>query len=324
MRKIALTSTLFLYIAILFSFAISSEISDNIPAYCVTYTSDNSYKTSLIRKVKGFETSQSYNKITFNNFPRNLIDSSLVSNVYQLENAKEILPKFYGKIFRGSQSENDCNGNKIKRKEKEFDVLLVGPCIKSMPIAHYCLIEGNRPILHRTDIFENVPKVTLFETSDGNQYSDIYCSGTAKMENITTWEFPEIGKFKLGLFIEEDTCHGQSYWNRNNTAIVPEYIDLSTDTAFSVTTPQLKQLYGKNIPITWDISMECSFDNVSKHFEYEVLLTGKCPTTTKYNKKKQQTIKPWSNSEVKIHGKSDDYYSNKNWKRFCIERKILK
>ena len=324
MTSKAFISTLFLGICVLFTFATSSEISNNIPAYCITFTSDNSYKTSLIHKAKGIEISQSSSQITFNNFPRNLIDSSLESNVYHLENAKEILPKFYGKIFRGSQSESDCNGHKVKRKEKELDVLLVGPCVKSMPVAHYCLIEGKQPILHRTETFENIPKVTLFETSDGNQYSDIYCSGTAKMENITAWDFTEIGKFKLGHFVEEDTCHGQSYWRRNNTAILPEYIDLSADTAFSVTTPQLKQLYGKNIPITWDLSMECNFDKVNKHIEYEILITGKCPSKTKFNKKKQPAIEPWSNSELKIHGKNYDYYTNKNWQKFCIERKVIK
>lgn len=62
--------------------------------------------------------------------PRNITSTPKENGIYSLENAKKILPNFYGQRFRGSQSETNCNTSKTKRTEQEFDVLLMGFCEK--------------------------------------------------------------------------------------------------------------------------------------------------------------------------------------------------
>ena len=163
----------------------SASAKDSVAAYCVTFENDSTYTARLFRKEilpakkKPFK-SDDY----FLNLPRNLISSYSPKNVFHLTNAP---------------------------------VLLVGPCVKSMPVAHYCLIEGKHPALYRTELFENVPEISLFDGT-GTDLNSLTCSGTAQKETSTEWDFAEIGKFRLGPYTEEDTCHGKSSWERKSSA----------------------------------------------------------------------------------------------------------
>lgn len=288
----------------------ATEISDKIPAYCITYPTDSSYEIHLVNHPNFFSNNDKKIEIkygTFINFPRNLDSPIYPINFYHLKNAKEILPKFYGQTFRGSQSKTE----EEKRDEQEFDALLLGTCEKSIPVARYCLMEGVQPALYRTDLFENVPKTYFFDTdtlSDIVSSHTFRCSGTARMSNTTEWDFAKIGKFALNAFTDEDSCHGQSMWFTLIEAFVPKYIDFSSDTSFKVTTRLLREFYGKNIPITWDLSMECGFEKIQKHIEYEIRFTGKCPLQINSNKNKTVQEIPWRIILVDIHGRHKDPY----------------
>jgi len=304
----------------------------DLTAFCVTYPSDSTYKTHVIHRVKGLShiggnhfSGRGFGY--FVNFPRNIGDQPSW-RIYELKNSKKVLPKFYGQIFRGSLGESD---GKNGREEKEFEVVLVDSCRKSMPVAHYCLIEGKHPRLYRQEEFENIPETRLRrgsadENGEDGYIESLYCEGPAKLENLIQWDFAENGKFTQASFAEEDSCHGRSEWQNNAKAIVPQYIDLMKDPDFKTSTAQLKNFYGKNISVEWNLSMECGFERNLKKFEYEILLTGKCPSSVKYDKKKDSKVDPWKLREVKVHGKyhygrtfDDREPTNK-----CIERKILK
>ncbi len=302
-----------LFLAVCAPTLYAADSLDSLPAYCVTFPTDSSYRIHLIRHTKDFQSNygcgcsnHSDKDEFFINFPRNLNKQSYTWMTYNLENAKRVLPEFYGQTFRGNKSETKCKGDSYERKEQEFDILLVGPCLKTMPVAHYCAIEGEKPALYRTEIFGNVPRVYLFDSTkvsiQEDKQQEIRCSGTARMRHKIEWDFAGIGRFKLGMFLEEDTCHALSKWNNYNRAELPDYVDFSSDTTFSITTSQLKKLYGKNISITWDLSMECGFKQEKHHVEYEVLLTGKCPSGIKVDPGKADKIDPWRLFEVNLHG----------------------
>jgi hypothetical protein len=141
-----------------------------------TYTARLFRKEILPAKKKPFK-SDDY----FLNLPRNLISSYSPKNVFHLKNAPKNLPHYYGQRFRASESKSECHSG-ITRKEREYNVLLVGPCVKSMPVAHYCLIEGKHPALYRTELFENVPEISLFDGT-GTDLNSLTCSGTAQKEH---------------------------------------------------------------------------------------------------------------------------------------------
>lgn len=314
MRKSTFFASLLVLTA---AFVFAGAIPNDIPTFCVTYPSDSSYRIHLVNHPKELKAKQHNSSIsTFFNFPRNISDDSDDNKDYPLNNAKKILPNFYGQYFRGSQSESICN-RATKRTEQEFNALLLGFCEKTIPVAHYCLIEGAKPILHRTEIFENIPEKSLFEAPL------YYCNGTAQMENSTIWDFSEFGKFTLGSTTEEDSCHAQSKWLSYNRAYIPEQIDFSTDTSFKITTANIKTFYGKQIPITWDISAECGFNKEQKNIEYEVLVTGKCPSKIKRNKKNNSSEERWRLDGVKIHGQYNNFETKENSKG-CITRKVRK
>ena len=114
----------------------SASAKDSVAAYCVTFENDSTYTARLFRKEilpakkKPFK-SDDY----FLNLPRNLISSYYPKNVFHLTNAPKNLPHYYGQLFRASESKSECLSD-ITRKEREYNVLLVGPCVKSMPVAH--------------------------------------------------------------------------------------------------------------------------------------------------------------------------------------------
>lgn len=313
----------------------AGDYLDSIPAYCATFPTDSSYKVHLIRHTKDFNNScgcSDHNKKSEShiNFPRDLGKRIHPSDTYYLANAKRVLPEFYGQTFRGSKSETECKGNTFKRKEQEFDILLVGPCLKTIPAAHYCAIKGEKPTLYLTDTFGNRPRVYLFDSTKASLLEDfqqeIRCSGTSRTHNKIVWDFPGIGQFKLGSFLEEDTCHAQSKWNNYNKAELPKYVDFSSDTTFSITTSQLKKLYGKNIAVAWDISMECGFKRDAHHVEYEVLLTGECPADVKIDPKKADKLDLWRLYEVDLHvsDRSDLDIDDYDQSEACIVRRKLK
>lgn len=327
--------TALLWLALVAS-AVSANSHDYITAYCVTYLDDSTYTIYQVQRSKDYKKvhQQAQNKQTetFINLPRNLGSESDNGSSFHLKNAKEILPKFYGQTFRESFSATQCNGIKSKRTETEFDVLLIGACVKAVPVANYCLKEGKQPALYRTDIFENIPESIIFESDTASPYLltkkynswpiDFYCSGNARLRNYTHWDFGESGKFKLFDFVEEDSCHGQSDWYTYAEANLPEYIDLSSDTSFKVGTDQLKNFYNKNISIAWDLSMECGFKKEFRRMEYEILLTGKCPTQYKVSKKSEDDS-PGRLNRIKVHGKSYDVHFGDYTKK-CVLRKDLK
>lgn len=279
----------------------SASAKDSVAAYCVTFENDSTYTARLFRKEilpakkKSFK-SDDY----FLNLPRNLISSYSPKNVFHLKNAPKNLPHYYGQLFRASESKSECISG-IDRKEREYNVLLIGPCVKSMPVAHYCLIEGKHPALYRTELFENVPEINLFD-STGTEKSSVTCSGTAQKETSTEWDFAEFGKFRLGPFTEEDSCHGKSSWERKSFALIPEYINLSIDSNFKASAKQLKGFYGKSVSAAWNIFMECGFEKVKRTFEYEIILTGKCPSFVKPPKTKLNADDLWSLNEIQVHG----------------------
>jgi len=328
--------TALLWLALVASIA-SANSHDDITAYCVTYPDDSTYTIYQVQHSKDYKNvhqqAQSKQKETFINLPRNLGSGSDKGRTFHLKNAKEILPKFYGQTFRESFSVTQCNAKKSKRTETEFDVLLIGACVKSVPVANYCLKEDKNPTLYRTDIFENVPKTHIFKSDTASPYlltkkynswpSDFYCSGNARLRNYTHWDFGESGKFKLFDFVEEDTCHGQSEWHAFAKANLPEYIDLSSDTSFKVGTDQLKNFYNKNISIVWNLSMECGFKNEFRRMEYEILLTGKCPTQYEVPKESKASISPTKLNCIKVHGKSYGEHFD-NYTQKCVLRKNLK
>lgn len=303
------------------AFVFAVDIPNDIPTFCVTYPTDSSYRIHLVNHPKKLKTNQRNSNInTFFNFPRNITNVPNSKDIYPLNNAKKILSNFYGQFFRGSQSEVTCN-KVTKRTEQEFEVLLIGPCEKNIPVAHYCLIEGAKPTLHRTEIFENVPETYLFESDPINHSYSYYCSGTSQIENVTVWNFSDFGKFTLRSSIEEDSCHAQSEWFSYNKAYFPKQIDFSADTTFKITTAKLKTFYGKQIPITWDISAECGFNKEQKHFEPEILITGKCPSKIKRIKKSESDNELWLLHNVKIHGQYNNY-ETKEHSNECTIRKV--
>ena len=292
--------------ACLMAFAQDRSVSakDSVAAYCVTFKNDSTYTARLVRKeILPAKKKPLKNDDYFLNLPRNLISSYSPQNVFHLKNAKGVLPHYYGQIFRASESKSECYTD-TKRKEREYNVLLVGPCVKSMPVAHYCLIEGKHPALYRTELFENVPEISLFDSS-GTDLNSLTCSGTAQKETSTEWDFADIGKLKLGSYTEEDSCHGKSFWERKSSALIPEYINLSIDTNFKATSKQLKEFYGKSISAVWNISMECGFEKVKQAFEYEIMLTGKCPKSIKSPKTKLKADNFWTLNMVQVHGKHE-------------------
>ena len=275
----------------------SASAKDSVAAYCVTFENDSTYTARLIRKeILPAKKKPLKSDDYFLNLPRNLISSYSPQNVFHLKNAKGVLPHYYGQIFRASESKSECSSG-ITRKEREYNALLVGPCVKSMPVAHYCIIEGKHPALYRTELFENVPEISLFD-STGTEVRNVTCSGTAQKETSTEWDFAELGKFKLGPYTEEDSCHGKSSWERKSSA-------LSIDTNFKASSKQLKGFYGKSISAVWNISMECGFDKVKQPFEYEIILTGKCPRFIKPPKTMLKSDDFWALNEVKVHGESE-------------------
>lgn len=282
----------------------SASAKDSVAAYCVTFENDSTYTARLFRKeILPAKKKPLKNDDYFLNLPRNLISSYSPQNVFHLKNAQKVLPHYYGQLFRASESKSECYSD-IKRKEREYNVLLVGPCVKSMPVAHYCLIEGKHPALYRTEFFENVPEISLFDGT-GTEVNSLTCSGTAQKETSTEWDFAEIGKFRLGPYTEEDTCHGKSSWERKSSALIPEYINLSIDTNFKATSKQLKGFYGKSISAVWNISMECGFEKIKQAFEYEIILTGKCPAFVKPPKTKLKFDDFWTLKGIKVHGESE-------------------
>lgn len=284
-----------------FAQILPASAKDSVAAYCVTFENDSTYTARLVRKESLPAKKKAFkNNELFLNFPRNLIGRTSSENVYHLKNAKEVLPHYYGQLFRASESKSECSST-IGRKEREYNVLLIGPCVKSMPVAHYCLIEGKRPALYRTELFENVPEINLFD-STGTEKSSVTCSGTAQKETSTEWDFAEFGKFRLGPFTEEDSCHGKSSWERKSFALIPEYINLSIDSNFKASAKQLKGFYGKSVSAAWNIFMECGFEKVKRTFEYEIILTGKCPSFVKPPKTKLNADDLWSLNEIQVHG----------------------
>ncbi|MBQ2561209.1 MAG: hypothetical protein II565_11590 [Fibrobacter sp.] len=281
----------------------SASAKDSVATYCVTFENDSTYTARLVRKeILPAKKKPFKGDDQFLNLPRNLISDISPRNVFHLKNAKEILPHYYGQFFRASESKSECS-SRITRKEREYNALLVGPCVKSMPVAHYCLIEGKHSALYRTELFENVPEINLFDGT-GTEVSNVTCSGTAQKETSTEWDFAEIGKLKLGPYTEEDSCHGKSSWKRKSSALIPEYINLSIDTNFKATSKQLKSFYGKSISAVWNISMECGFEKVKQAFEYEIILTGKCPAFIKPPKTKLKADDFWALNRIKVHGES--------------------
>ena len=121
-----------LFLAVCASTLYAADSLDSLPAYCVTFPTDSSYRIHLIRHTKDFQSNygcgcsnHSDKDEFFINFPRNLNKKSYTWMTYNLENAKRVLPEFYGQTFRGNKSETKCKGDSYERKEQEFDILLV-------------------------------------------------------------------------------------------------------------------------------------------------------------------------------------------------------
>ena len=51
--------------------------------------------------------------------------------------------------------------------------------------------------------------------------------------------------------------------------------------------------------------MECGFDKVKQAFEYEIILTGKCPRFIKPPKTKLKSDDFWALNMVQVHGEHE-------------------